>query len=268
MPAYWGGYAELREQKKIYGKVRMHSPGMISFTMAPYFLYKGFCEGPTEAEKTSRKLMAKIMGKDVAQKEERHLALLRHFQGEIPSSFGSKRAVFLDRDGTVIEAYDRRSTIGKISAPFSLAEFRFTPDVEKAMQRLYDAGFLVILVTNQPDVAHGYLTQEIWQDIHYEVITTLPLHDVFMCKHRAEDHCPYKKPSPYLLYAAASKWGIDLQNSFMVGDTGKDVEAGEAAGCTAILLDRPYNADVKAKRRLTSLSEAARFIHGMSRQTV
>ena len=154
-----------------------------------------------------------------------------------------KRAIFFDRDGTLIHAVHRPEFPKKITAPFSFNELRFISLGSAVLKRVKELGYLRIMITNQPDVAYGYMPEDEWERIQQCVTETLALDDVFMCRHRSEDKCPMKKPSSLMLVAAADKWGIDLSSSYMIGDTEKDIRAGKAAGCKTILVQRFYNTE-------------------------
>lgn len=171
-----------------------------------------------------------------------------------------KRAVFLDRDGTLIEAIHRPHGLKKITAPFYQSELVFVPKVHEALEMLKRAGFLRIMITNQPDVGNEYMSQEEWQKIHDKVVSTLNLDDFHMCRHTTKDGCLFKKPSPFMLLSMADKWGIDLAESFMVGDTEQDIQAGRSAGCETILIDKLYNSNVKADWRVMDLLAAAKTV--------
>lgn len=157
------------------------------------------------------------------------------------------KAVFLDRDGTLIEAVVGRPEpqfAGKITAPFSMNELKFVPRVGEAIGVLREAGYLIIMITNQPDVANGYVTRETWKAIHQAVLKEVDPDDCFMCRHPSEKKCFFKKPEPGMILAAQDKWGIDLNSSFMIGDTHYDIGAGKAAGCKTVLLSRAYNTNI------------------------
>lgn len=158
----------------------------------------------------------------------------------------NKRAVFLDRDGTLIKIIHRPDFKKEFAAPFKFEELEFMPYATHLMEHLQEWKFLRILITNQPDVAHGYMIQDEWEKIQNAVVEKLQPDDVFMCRHRTQDNCPLKKPSPMMILAAADKWGIDLPSSYMVGDTEQDMQAGSAAGCRTILMKSSYNSGVKA----------------------
>lgn len=170
-----------------------------------------------------------------------------------------RKAAFLDRDGTLIKAVLNRPWLPEkpVTAPFKYSELEFVPEARKAVEMLKEAGYFTIIVTNQPDVANGYMTKEEWDKIHQAVLDETKPDDCFMCRHRPEDNCPFRKPSPMMLLAAADKWGIDLKSSFMIGDTDSDTLAGKAAGCKEVLIRWPYNEHVEAKFKVPSLMSAA-----------
>lgn len=174
----------------------------------------------------------------------------------------NKRAIFLDRDGTLIRIIHRPDFHKIITAPFKYEELVFVPDVHEALEMFKRAGFLRIMITNQPDVANGYMSQEEWQKIHDKVISTLDLDDFRMCQHASDSGCQCHKPSPWMLLSTARQKGIDLGKSFMIGDTSADMEAGRAAGCKTVLIDAFYNKDVQSDVRFKDLWMAALVISG------
>ena len=111
----------------------------------------------------------------------------------------------------------------------------------KACTTLRQAGFLLIVVTNQPDVARGVQRREVVETINEALRRQVPIDDIRVCYHDDADDCICRKPGPGLLLEAASAWAIDLTNSFMVGDRWKDVEAGRRAGCKTVLIKRVYS---------------------------
>jgi D-glycero-D-manno-heptose 1,7-bisphosphate phosphatase len=147
------------------------------------------------------------------------------------------RAVFLDRDGVINRALIRN---GRPYAPVSLAELEFLPGVAEAVGKLKQAGFKIIVVTNQPDVAAGLLSREILAAMHERVSRELAVDDIKVCYHVDQDQCDCRKPKPGMLLEAASQWSIDLQQSYLVGDRWRDIAAGRAAGCKTILIRCDY----------------------------
>lgn len=150
---------------------------------------------------------------------------------------GDRRAVFLDRDGVIIRAVVRD---GRPFAVTSAEAVEVLPDVPGALARLHDAGFVLVVVTNQPEVARGTLTLGTLDRMHAQLRAALPLDDVRMCPHDDADRCPCRKPEPGMLLDAARDHHLDLPGSFIVGDRWRDIEAGRRAGCTTIFVDRGY----------------------------
>lgn len=153
-------------------------------------------------------------------------------------SGGSRRAIFLDRDGVINRAVVRD---GKPHPPATLAELDIPADVPPALRAASSAGFVLIGVTNQPDVARGLVTQDVVDAIHRRILETTPLVDILVCTHDDRDRCDCRKPLPGMLLRAAERYGIDLRASYMVGDRWRDVEAGRRAGCTTVWIDRGYH---------------------------
>lgn len=149
-----------------------------------------------------------------------------------------RRAVFLDRDGVVIKAIQKS---GKPFPPTNWSELELTPHVVEACQGLKDAGFLLIIVTNQPDVGRGKQKREVVEAIHQYLQSVLPIDEIYVCYHGMDTECECRKPKPGLLLSAAQKWGIQLSESFIIGDRWKDVEAGEQAGCSTVFIDYGYS---------------------------
>jgi D-glycero-D-manno-heptose 1,7-bisphosphate phosphatase len=175
-------------------------------------------------------------------------------------SFPLRKAVFLDRDGVINEPVVRE---GKPYPPASLAEWKLLPGVPEACHRLRAAGYLLVVVTNQPDVGRGTQRQEEVEAIHRRMCAELPLDRVEVCYHPGRgETCACRKPAPGMLLCAAEALGIDLRESFMVGDRWRDVDAGAAAGCRTIFVDRGYREDLRAQPdfRARDLAEASELI--------
>jgi D-glycero-D-manno-heptose 1,7-bisphosphate phosphatase len=168
-----------------------------------------------------------------------------------------KKAVFLDRDGVINRVLLRK---GKPSSPRNAGEFDFINGIGPALRRLKEKGLLVIVATNQPDIARGRLAPAELEKMHNSIRKRLPIDDIFYCPHDDNQNCSCRKPKPGMLIAAARKWGIDLNRSFLIGDSRKDLEAGKAAGCTAILIRTPSNRDLKCEFCSESLAAAAELV--------
>ena len=172
------------------------------------------------------------------------------------SSF--RRAVFLDRDGVINRALVRD---GKPYPPTCVAEFELLPGVEEACAKLKAAGFLLIVATNQPDVGRGTLPQAALDAIHAEMLRRLPIDRVEVCIHpgQGKSDCDCRKPKPGMILRAARELGIDLAQSWMVGDRWRDIDCGAAAGVKTVFIDYGYDEALKAKPDFVAgdLAEAA-----------
>jgi D-glycero-D-manno-heptose 1,7-bisphosphate phosphatase len=172
-----------------------------------------------------------------------------------------RRAVFLDRDGVLNRTYLYRD--GKTHPPANLKDLEILPGAEEACHDLRRAGFLLIVVTNQPDVARGAQVREVVEAINNRLQQNLALDDFRVCYHDNQDKCSCRKPKPGLLLRAGDSWGIDLAQSFMVGDRWTDIEAGRNAGCKTIFIGTVPLLDVDRRKpdfQAASLLEAASWI--------
>jgi D-glycero-D-manno-heptose 1,7-bisphosphate phosphatase len=171
-----------------------------------------------------------------------------------------KRAVFFDRDGVLNEAVVRD---GKPYPPASAAELRVTPGARAGLERLRSLGLPLVVVTNQPDVARGAQQRAAVDAIHERLSRELPLDDVLCCFHDDRDGCACRKPKPGLILEGAARCGAEPGMSFLVGDRWRDIEAGQAAGCQTIWIDRGYRErgpTAPPDARVGSLDEAIAWI--------
>lgn len=150
----------------------------------------------------------------------------------------SRRAVFLDRDGVLNAAVVRD---GVPVPPRSPAEFRVLPGVPEACAALRRSGWVLVVVTNQPDIARGSTDTARVDELNARLRAEVAVDDVVVCPHDDADGCSCRKPRDGMLRDAAGRWDIDLSASFMVGDRWRDIEAGRRAGCRTILIDRAYD---------------------------
>jgi len=154
-----------------------------------------------------------------------------------PLTGAARRAVFLDRDGVLNRAFVRA---GRPYPPQALEELEILPGVPEALAQLRAAGFLNVVVTNQPDVGAGRQRREIVEAMHAELRRRLPIDLVKVCYHTDADDCACRKPKPGMLLEAARELGINLAASAIVGDRWRDVAAGQAAGCKAYFVEYGY----------------------------
>ncbi len=177
-------------------------------------------------------------------------------------------AIFLDRDGTinVEKEYLHR-----------VEDFAFIPGAPEAIRRLKEAGFLIVVVTNQSGVARGYFPVSAVEKLHRHLQDELAQYGTavdafYLCPHHPREgvgeyriDCACRKGHPGMLLQAAADLAIDLKNSWMVGDKAADIEAGERAGCTPLLVLTGYGGKESEKisphvPRFADLSTATEFI--------
>jgi len=176
-------------------------------------------------------------------------------------------AVFLDRDGVLNLAEVRD---GKPYAPRHRSGFHLDPEALPALTRLNAAGYVLIVVTNQPDIGNRLVDPAEVAAMNAQLAAALPVAEVIVCPHAQTDGCACRKPRPGMLLDAARRHDIDLAVSVMVGDRAGDVAAGQAAGCRTIWIDRGYAEPAPPNPDLivASLSAAVGAILANLRNTV
>jgi D-glycero-D-manno-heptose 1,7-bisphosphate phosphatase len=147
------------------------------------------------------------------------------------------RAVFLDRDGILNRAIVRD---GRPFPPSRLEELEILSGIIASLSRLANSRYIFIGITNQPDVARGTQSRSIVESFNALIQSRLPIREIFVCYHDNGDHCDCRKPKPGLILQAAKNYGLDLSNSWMVGDRWKDIAAGKAAKLKTIFVDYHY----------------------------
>jgi len=159
------------------------------------------------------------------------------------------KAVFLDRDGVINElVYHQEQEV--IDSPFTVNQFKLKVGVSQAIQQIHAAGYLVIVISNQPGVAKKQMTLPVFEAIRQKMHRELAkdnahLDGEFYCLHHPEAKlnlyrqvCECRKPKPGLLLQAQKEFDIDLPNSWFIGDNLSDIEAGQQAGCHTILISK------------------------------
>lgn len=175
-------------------------------------------------------------------------------------SDGRRRAVFLDRDGVINRPVVRD---GKPYPPAEPGDLEIVPGARETLAQLKRRGFLLIVVTNQPDVGRGLQSREKVEAMNRALRSALPLDDIMVCYHSDEDRCDCRKPLPGLMLKAAENYGIDLAHSFLIGDRWRDIDAGHNAGCKTVLIDYSYSERKPAGKpdaTVSSLAEATDWI--------
>ncbi len=172
-----------------------------------------------------------------------------------------RRAVFLDRDGVINRAIVRD---GLPYPPANLDELEILPGVAEALQKLHEENYLLIVVTNQPDVARGIINKADVEKINSHLFSLLPLDYIKTCYHDSGHDCLCRKPLPGAIIESSKENQIDLSKSFMVGDRWRDVEAGKSAGCKTFFINYHYaeKQPVKPDFIVSSLLEAQKIISG------
>lgn len=166
------------------------------------------------------------------------------------------KAIFFDRDGVLNELVKRD---GGYYSPREISKFKIVPNSIEVTNFTKSKGYLNILISNQPDIARGFLSLSCLNTITESLQAELDLDDVFYCIHDS-NMCDCRKPLPGLIYQAQSKWDIDLTKSVMIGDTWKDGEAAMTAGVKFLLLDRDYNKDYDCPNRINSIEDILKLI--------
>jgi len=155
-----------------------------------------------------------------------------------------KNVVFLDRDGVI-----NRDSPDYIK---SWSEFKFLPGSLEALKQLVLNGFSVIIITNQSVIHRKMVSRKTLENIHEKMKAAIQsnggeIKDIFFCPHVPEDQCDCRKPNPGLILKAKRKYRIDLETSFMVGDSAKDIECARNAGCGSAILVKTGNGVVAEK---------------------
>lgn len=175
-----------------------------------------------------------------------------------------RRAVFLDRDGTLNAPLVRD---GKPYPPATIAEFQLLPGAAAACRRLHAAGYVLVVATNQPDVGRGAQSQAAVEAMHAHLQQLIPeIARVEACyapgQGVAHPESRRRKPEPGMLTDAAAALGLDLAGSWMVGDRWRDIDCGARAGCRTIFIDWGYAEPLRTPPHFTvrTLEEAAGIV--------
>lgn len=165
-----------------------------------------------------------------------------------------KRAVFFDRDGVLNQLVMRE---GRLRAPLTLDDFVILPGAIEAVSRVQRAGFLAIVVTNQPEIARGQLA---WRTLTMMHQCLCAVDAIYTCPHDSMDGCNCRKPQPGLLLEAVRDWNLDLSVSYLIGDSWRDIGAGHAAGCYTILIERAHSGTADADYLTSGVHSAVQHI--------
>jgi D-glycero-D-manno-heptose 1,7-bisphosphate phosphatase len=174
---------------------------------------------------------------------------------------GSKiknKAVFLDRDGVLNRA---KVILNKPYPPSTMEEMEILPGVHESIQLLKHAGFILIVITNQPDVARGTADINLVNTMNNYILTELDVDEIKCCFHDDSENCLCRKPKPGMIFEAVNKWDIDLSLSYLIGDRWRDIETAKNTDVTTILIDNQYDEKkVSADFECSNFEEAVNYI--------
>ena len=148
-----------------------------------------------------------------------------------------QRAIFLDRDGVINYPI---VLLGKPYAPRFFNEFVLYPDAIKSLQEFRLKGYVLVVVTNQPDIGHGLIDMSEIIQMHQYLERYIEIELIQICPHKQDEGCLCRKPKAGMLFDAAKRMNIDLPNSWLIGDRISDIQAGNQAGVNTIFIDRGY----------------------------
>ena len=160
----------------------------------------------------------------------------------------TNKAVFFDRDGVINKPIVKK---GRPFSPLKFEDFVLENGVIELTNAFSTAGYLLFIVTNQPEVARGRLDIIELDKMHCYISEKINIQEIFTCTHDAEDRCWCRKPSPGALFDLASRHDLSLPDSIFIGDRWKDIDAGNAAGCRTVFLDNGYSEKRPTEQDLT-----------------
>jgi D-glycero-D-manno-heptose 1,7-bisphosphate phosphatase len=175
-----------------------------------------------------------------------------------------RRAVFLDRDGVINRVPIRN---GKVATPRKFEEFELIKGTSEEVTRIKTAGFFVFVITNQPDVARGILPAGELEKMSAAIRKQLSVDEIWVCPHDDAAQCSCRKPKPGMIDLARKKYAFSIAESFLVGDSWKDMELAKRVGCKGILIDAPYNQGLECLTRVRDLHEAVEVILAREKET-
>ena len=155
-----------------------------------------------------------------------------------------EKAIFLDRDGVINEAIVKD---GRPYPPKDISELILITGIKKLLYELKQKKYLIIVITNQPDVARKKTLKKDVEEINNYLLSNLPIDEIITCYHDNNDGCNCRKPLPGSILEAAKKYKINLNKSFMIGDRWRDIMAGRNANCKTIFIDYKYDEEVLAE---------------------
>jgi len=168
-----------------------------------------------------------------------------------------KSAIFFDRDGVLNDLVNRD---GGLYSPQNFTDFKIADNAREITKHTSSLGFLNIVLSNQPDISRGALTIDELNQMTESLLKKLVIDEVFYCKHDDSDRCQCRKPDSGLILKASRQLNIDLNKSYLIGDSWKDIEAAKKAHVRSFLLDRDYNSGYEGANRIQSLLDVVSLI--------
>jgi len=167
------------------------------------------------------------------------------------------KAIFFDRDGVLNDLVKRN---GGYYSPLKFKDFKLNSDAKIAIRLAKELGYLCIVVSNQSEITRKRMEISSLDEMTRLLRTELEIDDVFYCLHDDHNDTGCRKPNPGLIFQASDKWNIDLQMSFMIGDTWRDIGAAKNAGVKSILLGNEISGIYKPDKKVETLVEAIEHI--------
>lgn len=165
----------------------------------------------------------------------------------------------MDRDGVINKGY---VTNGKSYAPRKIEDFKLLPYVKESIEKLLNNGYLIIVITNQPDISNGSLSLDVLYLMHNKLREKLGVTDIYFCPHSKSENCECRKPKPGMILSAVKKYKINISNSFLIGDRASDIEAANAIRCRSIFINRNYKETkpITQEKTVNSLKSGTNYI--------
>ena len=170
------------------------------------------------------------------------------------------KAVFLDRDGVINELVFNSKT-NEYESPHELKDLELMPDVLPSIKRLFEAGYYIFVISNQPSFAKGKTTLENIKEIQVELKRQIEVHNInikeyYYCYHHPQGivpgysgECDCRKPKPFFINKAKDDYDLDLSDSWIIGDQDSDIECGKNAGIRTILIHNRHSASKRGRSR-------------------
>ncbi len=165
------------------------------------------------------------------------------------------KAVFLDRDGVINSVANRNGF-----SPRSFKDFEILPGVKETIDKFKELGYLVFIITNQPDIARNLMQIEELEKMHSLVNEQFNIDDIEICPHENEDNCSCRKPKPGMIFNLAEKWNVDVLESVFIGDSKKDYKAAKAANIKFLYVRHDYNEEIEDVISIPHLKHAITYL--------